>query len=250
MTAEVGAQVVEVPLGRERVEQPAEVAGRRGEVRRRDVDGVEADDRVERRTAGRRGPCARPGDGPGSRAARRRRRRRGHAPCTTGDGRRPGRLLGAVGGLDLAGAARGATASDVMPCLGNAPNAGVTAQRPQMPRPPQTESMSTPSDARRVEHGRPAGDAAAPARRGEDDLRLRGARVMGAARGVGRASAGDGRSAERRRPPRSTRRPPVPRRSGGATRNWRIQRAASWSLPISTSLGHDRVRGRPRRPGW
>src|SRR5262245_65029997 len=31
-----------------------------------------------------------------------------------------------------------------MPCFGNSPNDGVTAQRPQIPRPPQTESMSTP----------------------------------------------------------------------------------------------------------
>ena len=32
-----------------------------------------------------------------------------------------------------------------MPCLGNAPNEGTTAQRPQMPRVPHTLSMSTPS---------------------------------------------------------------------------------------------------------
>ena len=35
---------------------------------------------------------------------------------------------------------------DVMPCFANDPNAGTTAQRPQIPRPPQTESMSTPSE--------------------------------------------------------------------------------------------------------
>src|SRR6476620_7941181 len=33
-----------------------------------------------------------------------------------------------------------------MPCFGNSPSPCVTWQRPQMPRPPQTESMSTPSD--------------------------------------------------------------------------------------------------------
>ena len=32
------------------------------------------------------------------------------------------------------------------PCLANSPTACVTWQRPQMPRPPQTESMSTPSE--------------------------------------------------------------------------------------------------------
>src|SRR5215472_14047883 len=32
-----------------------------------------------------------------------------------------------------------------MPCLANSPSTGVTWQRPQMPRPPQTESTSTPS---------------------------------------------------------------------------------------------------------
>src|SRR4051794_30620058 len=33
-----------------------------------------------------------------------------------------------------------------MPCFGKAPAAGVTWHRPQIPRPPHTESMSTPSD--------------------------------------------------------------------------------------------------------
>ena len=38
------------------------------------------------------------------------------------------------------------SASDVIPCLGNEPIPWLTWQRPQIPRPPQTESMSTPSD--------------------------------------------------------------------------------------------------------
>src|SRR6185369_5008171 len=33
-----------------------------------------------------------------------------------------------------------------MPCFGNSPRPWVTWQRPQMPRPPQTESMSTPKE--------------------------------------------------------------------------------------------------------
>ena len=33
-----------------------------------------------------------------------------------------------------------------MPCFANDPKAGTTAHRPQIPRPPQTESMSTPSE--------------------------------------------------------------------------------------------------------
>ena len=41
-----------------------------------------------------------------------------------------------------------------MPCFGNSPIPGSTWQRPQIPRPPQTESMSTPSDARGIEDGR------------------------------------------------------------------------------------------------
>ena len=36
--------------------------------------------------------------------------------------------------------------SDVIPCLANAPTPWLTWQRPQIPRPPQTESMSTPSE--------------------------------------------------------------------------------------------------------
>jgi hypothetical protein len=35
---------------------------------------------------------------------------------------------------------------DAIPCFGNSPTDWTTWQRPQMPRPPQTESMSTPSE--------------------------------------------------------------------------------------------------------
>ena len=37
-------------------------------------------------------------------------------------------------------------ALDVRPCLGKSPSDTTTWQRPQMPRPPQTESMSTPKE--------------------------------------------------------------------------------------------------------
>ena len=53
MTDEVGAQVVEAPLRPQRVEQPAEVAGRRGEVRLRDVDRVQPHDRIQLEGPGR-----------------------------------------------------------------------------------------------------------------------------------------------------------------------------------------------------
>src|SRR5436309_1669779 len=51
-----------------------------------------------------------------------------------------------------------------MPCFGNSPSPWVTWQRPQMPRPPQTESMSTPSERpdghdQRVDHDVRARDA-------------------------------------------------------------------------------------------
>ena len=38
------------------------------------------------------------------------------------------------------------SAADVIPCLANSPSATTIWQRPQIPRPPQTESRSTPSE--------------------------------------------------------------------------------------------------------
>ncbi len=43
---EVGAQVMEAPLGRERVEEPPEVAGGRGEIGLLDVDGMQPHDGI------------------------------------------------------------------------------------------------------------------------------------------------------------------------------------------------------------
>ena len=48
MTSRSASQPGQLPLALERLEQPGEVAGRRGELGRRDLDVVEADDRVDR----------------------------------------------------------------------------------------------------------------------------------------------------------------------------------------------------------
>src|ERR1700756_4204845 len=44
-----------------------------------------------------------------------------------------------------------------MPCLANSPSTCVTWQRPQMPRPPHTESTSTPSARAACRTGVPSG---------------------------------------------------------------------------------------------
>ena len=44
---EVGVEIGQLPLALERLEQPGQVAGRRRELRRRDLDVVEPDDRVD-----------------------------------------------------------------------------------------------------------------------------------------------------------------------------------------------------------
>ena len=49
---EVRPQVVQPPLAGQGVEQPAQIAGRRGEVRRHDIDRVQADDRIEHEGSG------------------------------------------------------------------------------------------------------------------------------------------------------------------------------------------------------
>ena len=213
----------------ERVEQPARGrCGRRRELRRR----------RPRRSAGARpgrrrgrssvdGPCAPPGGAPGSRAgtsittsprivrARRTSRRVGGQARA----RRGSRSRRAANGERWPGV-------EVMPCLANAPNAGSTWQRPQIPRPPQTESRSTPSGAPRRARWCRSAKLAAPARRGEDDERL----GLGASRVVGSASAlaGD-------RPAPVDASAARPRRSGSGARWARIQRPQSWSWPTSTS---------------
>src|SRR5262249_13233128 len=49
------------------------------------------------------------------------------------------------------------SARATMPCLANSPSTGFTWQRPQMPRPPQTESISTPSARAACRTGVPIG---------------------------------------------------------------------------------------------
>ena len=56
-----------------------------------------------------------------------------------------------------------------MPCLANSPSPTVIWQRPQMARPPQTESMSTPSVRAACSTGVPIGEAPPLAGRREDD---------------------------------------------------------------------------------
>ena len=153
-----------------------------------------------RRSRGRRGPCGRPGGGPGSRAGRRsttspqqRARRR------SAGGRRPGPSSGAIVGLELRDR-RQVSGRGRDPVLGELADA---LARPgsgrRCPRPPQTESMSTPSDARRVEHGRARREPAAAARRREDDERL-SARPVTRRVGASAAPAADAPAVDPRRP--------------------------------------------------
>ena len=48
-------------------------------------------------------------------------------------------------------------AREVTPCFANSPSASTTWQRPHIPRPPQTESMSTPSERAACSSGVPSG---------------------------------------------------------------------------------------------
>ena len=68
---EVGLEVGQAPLALERLEQPDEVARRRRELGRDDLDVVEPDDRIDVEVAHVERPCGRPGGRPGSPAARR-----------------------------------------------------------------------------------------------------------------------------------------------------------------------------------
>ena len=141
---EVGDEVGQAPLALERLEQPDEVARRRRELGRRDLDIVEAHDRVDHEVpdgqvladhlavdlaVGR--------DVDDHVAAQVRGARQPPAVGET--------ALAVVLGLVARPGRSGASGLDVMPCLANVPNEGSTWHRPHSPRPPQTESMSTPS---------------------------------------------------------------------------------------------------------
>ena len=83
-------------------------------------------------------------------------RRPAAGPCCPGSAPRPPRTVRCSAVL-------------VMPCLAKLPSPTVTWQRPQIARPPHTLSMSTPELPRRGQHGRAEREAAALARRREDD---------------------------------------------------------------------------------
>ena len=134
---------VEAPLALERGEEPGEVAAGGLEGRPLDLDLEEADDRIDDEVADR---DALPDDLPVDLALgrdvdedvavdRRRGSRGDDRPRARGAGRtRPRRRR----------PARGCAPDERIPCFGYSPSAGRTWQRPHSPRPPQTESRSTP----------------------------------------------------------------------------------------------------------
>ena len=143
MTSRSASQAGQAPLALERLEEPDEVARRRGELGRRDLDVVEADDRVDDEVADRQAladdlavdlALGRDVDD--------------HVAAQVGGARQAAALgealLAVVLGLAL-GRRGQVVRAGRDPVLGERPDAGTTWQRPQSPRPPQTESMSTPS---------------------------------------------------------------------------------------------------------
>ncbi len=116
---------------------------------------------------------------------------------------------------------------DSMPCLGKLPSAGMTWQRPQLPRPPQTESRSTPSERA----------ASRRSSRGSNRPRRPDGREDQRASRLGRRSVGRRRRRQRRlgrqpgpRAAGSTRRPPLAARGAGS-RCARIQRPRRGRCP-------------------
>ena len=158
--------------------QPGEIARRRRQDRRLDLDVVETHHRVDRERRGASSALRTTWrwtwlSGGTSMSDVARTRARG----TTAGDRRAGRCARRSHARRRRRAVR-CDGDDVIPCFGNEPSPGVTWQRPQMPRPPQTESMSTPRRARSLEDGRAGVHAAAAARWREDDERLDAALAM------------------------------------------------------------------------
>ena len=103
-----------------------------------------------------------------------------------------------AGGLRCSG-------SDVIPCLGNDPTPWLTWQRPQIPRPPQTESMSTPSERAASRTVVPAANRPRRPDGVKIDERLGAGRDRCGHRGSAARAGGSGRRPPPRR--RLTRRP-------------------------------------------
>ncbi len=114
------------------------------------------------------------------------------------------------------------------PCLANSPSATSTWQRPQMPRPPQTESTSTPSVRAAERSGVPTGKRP----RLPEGVKT----TSGSLRGHGSPLRRGTRYARGLRPRSRRPRPASPSApGGGASRKRAIQRSQCGSWPIMTS---------------
>ena len=111
-------------------------------------------------------PCGRPAGAPGSSPARRSPRRRRSVAVHAEPRVRRERAGEARVALGRRRSASSASASASIAHFANVPVVGRTWQWPQIARPPHTESRSTPSAARRVEHGRAGLDRGPRARPG------------------------------------------------------------------------------------
>jgi hypothetical protein len=215
---QVGLEVRQAPFPLERVLEPDEVAGRRGELGRRDLDVVEPDDRVDVEV-----PNVEAladdlaidlalgrdvDDGVAANVGRAR------EAAAFGEA-----LLGPVGRFD------GIERREVLRArldavLREAANALLDLASTADAAPAADRVDIDSERPRGIEDGRLGRHAPTPARRREDD------------EGIGAGHVGSAGPGPARR--RLTRLPP-PSPSAGATRNVRIQRDASWSLPSRTS---------------
>ena len=153
---QIAGEILEAPLGFERLEQPAQIARRIVHVRLLHLHVVQAHHRIQLDRA-RVGLLAHHlamhlaarghvDDHVGLDARRAR-----QAPCRPASGaRREKRISGSLNGDRLA-------LEEETPCLANSPSATSTWQRPHRPRPPHTESMSTPRLRAACSSGVPTG---------------------------------------------------------------------------------------------
>ena len=188
----VEREAAEPPFALERLAQTSEVARRHGQVRLRNLDEVQPHDGVDLDrmrvgllahdlavdlALGRHVDHDVAGDPRGAAEpppARERRVRRRRSARRSPTGER-------------------CAAEDVMPCFACSPSLTSTWQRPQIPRPPQTESRSTPSRRAASSTVVPSAKRAAPPRGREDEAVLWSRLAMAGGARTSEATAGASR---------------------------------------------------------
>ena len=204
-----------------------------------DLDVVQADDRVDRERRGRRGPCARPGGGPGSRAGR----RSSDVAADRGRARQPPVVR--PGPSRLGTSPRASANGDRWPALGRDAVLRETRRGPASPGSGRrSRARRRPSRCRRRARGRRRGRSSRSANR---PRRPDGVKMTSASSATGGRLVASRPATARRLTAAAA---DLALAAPGIAVRRVIQRAQSGSLPISTSAAMTQAFDLGHASGW